>query len=127
MQKITLDEVKASCRREYIAGNLLFQNWQGEYGYGGAATGGHPCAIGSALTPKSLREIGREHLHSTILATENWNEGGRIRAIIGYDTEEFLGLAAIQAAHDKLCKTDQKALVWKEQLAEFLSLIGEDQ
>ena len=122
MQHITLEEVKAGCRREYEAKTLLFQNFTGSYGYeirtyNGGLRVSH-CAIGTVLNQESLDAIDLGSLQTIILNIEDSEMSASLRKVVSWNENEEEELFRIQKLHDGLCEPSGL-----ESTSEFLTAI----
>ncbi len=103
-QHITLEGVKAACRKAYEEDRLLAQSsGPGEYGYRMLDDDGKErcCAIGAALTLETLDSIEEANCQThTIKHPQGMIADHSLRNHFSWDREEDSDLRDIQQAHD---------------------------
>lgn len=115
-QHITLKEVKAACRKAYAERRLIAQH-SDQYAYRDLA--GHVCAIGAALSDKTLDLIEEEGLQVTGLGDSNGNSLLPFRC----DPKELSALVELQGAHDRCVASFSLGATYNANLAKFRKLI----
>ena len=113
-QHISVQEVKAACRKAYDAGNLIAQSANHVYAYEGR--GGIKCAIGCALTDATLGAIDVHKLQRVTLGEDEHTK----RLPFTFDPAEFDELCAIQSAHDVWLANEFQLPLYRKK---FLMLI----
>jgi hypothetical protein len=106
MDTITLEQVKAACRKAYDEKRLLAQNTPIQYGY---SRDGFVCAIGAALSPATLDMIEEdsnlENLQEAIVGMYEFNH-----SIAHVLPEEEGDLFTIQGVHDQWLSSQNNAI-----------------
>jgi hypothetical protein len=120
--KLTLENVKAACRKAYKARMLLAQHPHLEYGYERRDKNRvYHCAIGCALDRPTLDNINENNEHSNLISGL-FNTG-----VVEVDFAELSALMEIQQAHDNWLRDRKISPRYKtEYRYYFLKLINEE-